>query len=208
MIAYVNNDISQDFPMLRYAILELLHHRPLSGYDLRRRFSGSIVFFWKANHSQIYPELKRMENEGLVSAKRVPHEWRPTKKLYAITPKGQRDLEAWLRRRPKLQSVKDEMMLHCFAFHLSPPDEAEAQIRHHRELHEERLRRYNTIRAELERKHGRLLETADPILFWNVLTLRQAIAQERTYIAWCRWALRRHRAFRNRTERGHAELAG
>ncbi len=187
--------------MLRFAILELLYHKPLSGYELKKRFGGSIVFFWKAGHSQIYPELKQMEKEELVVGNKVPQQWRPTKKVYAITPKGQEELERWLRQEPKLQTVKDEMMLKCFAFHLIPAEEAEAQVRHHQKLHEERLKLYLKIKRQLEERHGRPLETHDPILFWNALTLHHAIAFERMYIDWCQWALARHRAFLGQGER-------
>lgn len=181
--------------MLKFAILELLHHRPLSGYELKRRFQGSIVFFWQANHSQIYLELKRMEKAGLVVSNEVPQDGRPTKKVYAVTAKGLQALVQWLREPPRIQSVKDEMMLKCFAFNLVEPDEAEAQLVHHRKLHEERMNRYREIRRQLDARHGDPLETSDPILFWNFLCLRQAVAFERMYIAWCEWALARHRDF-------------
>jgi DNA-binding PadR family transcriptional regulator len=181
--------------MLKFAILELLHRKPLSGYELKRRFQGSIVFFWRANHSQIYLELKRMEKAGLVVSNQVPQDGRPTKKVYAVTAKGLGALVQWLRGKPKLQSVKDEMLLKCFAFNLIAPDEAAAQLIHHRKLHEARLEHYLKIKQQLEARHDDLLETSDPILFWNVLCLRQAIASERMYIGWCGWALARHHDF-------------
>ena len=117
--------------MLVYAILELLQHKPLSGYELKKRFSGSIVFFWHARHSQVYPELKRMEKQGLIAGTRVEQETRPAKRVYAITADGERALKAWLKRPVALQAVKDQMMLKTFAFHLIEPQEAAAQLRHH-----------------------------------------------------------------------------
>ncbi len=181
--------------MLTFAILELLQNEALTGYELKRRFQGSIVFFWRANHSQIYLELKQMEKNGLVMSTKVPQEGRPTKNVYAITAKGQDELVRWLREKPRLQPVKDEMMLKCFAFHLIPADEADEQIAHHRELHQERLRGYLKIKKQLEEHHGDLTKTSDPIVFWNVLTLHHAIESERMYIGWCEWALARHRDF-------------
>lgn len=186
-------------PKLCFAILELLSVKPLSGYELKKRFGGSIVFFWRAGHSQIYPELKRMEAEGFVVASRVPHPWRPTKKVYAITERGREELILWLREKAEIQGVKDEMMLKCFAFHLIPADEAAAQIEHHRTLHEQTLQRYHEIERELGRKHGDPRDTSDPILFWHHLTLRHALAFERMYIEWCDFALAEESAFRART---------
>ncbi len=182
--------------MLRFAILELLHRKPLSGYELKRRFQGSIVFFWRANHSQIYLELKRMEKDGLVEGNRIAQDLRPTKKVYAVTPKGREELVQWLRRKPKLQGTKDEMVLKCFAFHLISPEEADEQLFHHRKLHEGRLGHYLEIKRDLEERHGDLARTRDPILFWNALCLDHAIEYERMYINWCERALARHRIFK------------
>ena len=184
--------------MLRFAILELLSHKPLCGCELKKRFGGSIVFFWRAAHSQIYPELKRMEAEGLVSGDKVPHPWRPTKKVYAITEAGTRELVRWLRERTDIQAVKDEMMLKCFAFDLIPPEEAARQIDHHKTLHDRQLLRYREIERDLTQKHGDPLQTSDPIMFWNGLTLQYAIAFEQMYIEWCMSALSQLAAFHGR----------
>src|SRR3712207_7015289 len=51
---------------LGYALLGLLAREPLSGYDLAQRLKGRVGFFWQARHSQIYPELGRLEAAGLV----------------------------------------------------------------------------------------------------------------------------------------------
>lgn len=190
--------------MLCFAILELLSRKPLSGYELKKRFGGSIVFFWRAGHSQIYPELKKMEVDEIVVSSRVTHPWRPTKKVYAITDKGRAELIEWLGQKAKLQAVKDEMMLKCFAFHLLPGDEAARQIAEHRGLHERRLEHYREIESDLIGKHGEPLETRDPILFWNNLTLQHAINFERMYVEWCDWALRQQAAFAVRAAGGEA----
>jgi DNA-binding PadR family transcriptional regulator len=185
--------------MLRFAILELLSHKPLSGYELKKRFNGSIVFFWRASHSQIYPELRNMEAEGLIVGSRISHESRPTKKVYAITAKGRDALVRWVAEPAGLQSVKDEMMLKCFAFNLISPAEAERQITHHQRLHEQRLATYRRLEQQLVQKYGELRETTDPILFWHALTLEHAISFERMYIEWCGTARAAQQRFARRS---------
>src|ERR1019366_4192950 len=179
--------------MLRFAILELLDHKPLSGYELKRRFSGSIVFFWRANQSQIYRVLRKMEKAGLILGHKVTHEWRPTKTVYEVTSKGRAETINWLRKAPKLQAIKDEMMLKCFAFNLIPPGEADAHLEHHQRLHQKQLDVYLEIERQLEERHGPLSRTRDPILFWNVQSLYHAIGYERMYLDWCARSLERHR---------------
>lgn len=46
---------------LPHAILGLLNYMPMTGYDLKNFFDDSIDFFWSAQMSQIYRELKNLE---------------------------------------------------------------------------------------------------------------------------------------------------
>ncbi len=181
--------------MLRFAILELLERKPLSGYELKRRFNGSLGFFWRANQSQIYRELRKMEKAGLIVGHKVTHEWRPTKTVYESTSKGRAETASWLRKPLKIQAIKDEMMLKCFAFNLISDDEADAQLEHNRRYHQKQLDVYLQIERQLEERHGPLDRTRDPILFWNVQTLYYAIQYERMYLEWCSHTIERHREF-------------
>ena len=54
---------------LHSALLGLLARRPLTGYEILKRFTRSVVFFWHAKRSQIYAELKRMERLGFVTSR-------------------------------------------------------------------------------------------------------------------------------------------
>ena len=51
---------------LKYAILGLLMQSSVTGYDISKAFSDGLGSFWSAKHSQIYPELKRLTEEGLI----------------------------------------------------------------------------------------------------------------------------------------------
>lgn len=52
---------------LRYAILGLLNRKSMTGYDLSKEFQTSLAEFWHAKHSQIYPELKSLAEDGLIT---------------------------------------------------------------------------------------------------------------------------------------------
>ena len=54
--------------ILKYIILGLLNHKELAGYDLKKLFESEVSDFWSSNHSQIYPELRRMEEKGLITS--------------------------------------------------------------------------------------------------------------------------------------------
>lgn len=53
--------------VLTYAILGFLDREPMTGYDITTEFKDKeIREFWHAKHSQIYPELKKLTEEGFI----------------------------------------------------------------------------------------------------------------------------------------------
>ena len=70
---------------LRYVILGLLSKEPMAGYDIKKAFEGEIGDFWYSNHSQIYPELGRMEQDGFIIGHEEIVGSKLTKKKYTIT---------------------------------------------------------------------------------------------------------------------------
>jgi DNA-binding PadR family transcriptional regulator len=54
---------------LSLAILGLLSMRPMSGYDLRKVFLTTAMKTFSASPGAIYPALRRLEKDGLISGK-------------------------------------------------------------------------------------------------------------------------------------------
>jgi DNA-binding PadR family transcriptional regulator len=97
-----------------HAVLGLLSRGPTSGYELGSLAERTIAHFWPITRAHIYAELGRLEDAGLVSATEVAQRGRPDKRIYAITPDGERVLDDWLdsadlgderRRNPLLLKV-------------------------------------------------------------------------------------------------------
>lgn len=53
---------------LPHGLLGLLNYKDMTGYKLSRTFDDSLSFFWKAQASQIYRELDRMETWGWLTS--------------------------------------------------------------------------------------------------------------------------------------------
>lgn len=82
---------------LKYALLGLIDREPITGYDISKEFEKRIMAnFWHAKHSQVYPELKRLLDENLISVELIIQGEKMEKKLYTITPKGHEEFVAWL----------------------------------------------------------------------------------------------------------------
>ena len=173
---------------LPFALLGLLNRRPLTGYEVLKRFSRSIVFFWHAQRSQIYAELKRMERLGLVTSRVTRQNGRPDKRSYAITSAGQAALGVWLDRPTPVGPVKDEMLLRTFFCERLVATRTATYLRHHGEAHRRVLQEFEGIRKTLAARHGPLERTEDRALFFGYLVLEQGIRFERMYAEWCEWA--------------------
>src|SRR5437870_685624 len=92
----------------------MLRQRPRSGYDIKRFVDHSTRFFWAASYGQIYPELHRLEEEGLIEREREDKSGR-RRTVYRLTRPGQRELVAWLRApEDSVRELRDEAMLRLF----------------------------------------------------------------------------------------------
>jgi PadR family transcriptional regulator AphA len=170
---------------LGYALLTMLARRTLSGYDLVRSMKRPIGFFWHARHSQIYPELARLQNEGLVTFEVVEQDDRPDKKIYTITEAGRAALQRWAAAPMEFPVERSELMLKAYSVWLAEPGQAIKLFRSHAEYHAAQLARYEQILGELEEKYGVI--AVDTPQFGDYATLQRGIGYEREYMAWCRW---------------------
>lgn len=98
---------------LRFALLGLLDRTPSSGYDLTRRFAEGVgSYAWSAKHSQIYPELKKLTDAGLIEITDLGPRG---KKTYTLTPAGRGELRTWLLSPPPGSGgVRNEFVLRLF----------------------------------------------------------------------------------------------
>jgi DNA-binding PadR family transcriptional regulator len=88
---------------VRLILLGFLAHQPMSGYDLKKRASDSIGHFWDLNYPQIYPELKKMITEGLITVYEEKTA-RGSRLVHSLTVVGRERLKACLGR-----SVNEEI---------------------------------------------------------------------------------------------------
>ncbi|OLS30387.1 MAG: hypothetical protein HeimAB125_19460 [Candidatus Heimdallarchaeota archaeon AB_125] len=115
----------------KYAILGMLSHHELSGYDLREKVMNTIGFFWPdLRYSRIYPTLKKLEAEYLVTSKKVsdPDDKRPDKRIYKITAGGRDALEEWVSEPLDVStsinmfSIMQELLLKIYLGGLVEPE--------------------------------------------------------------------------------------
>ncbi len=90
---------------LKHILLGVLQ-RPKSGYDVKQMFDHVFSNFWAAKLSQIYPQLKKLTDEGLLTVQETPSDKGPNKKIYQTTAAGKLALIAWLTDGPMIHTEK------------------------------------------------------------------------------------------------------
>ncbi len=116
---------------LRYALLAILRVGALSGYDLQKQFSLSVGHVWHAPDSQIYPELRKMEQEGLVEAEEQTRGERGRRRLYHVTDAGDRAFLDWMTAPLDYQRVRDPAHLRAAYLETTTPEAAREFLARH-----------------------------------------------------------------------------
>ena len=83
--------------------------REASGYDLAKSFDASVANFWMATPQQLYRELERLAEQGLIQARVVEQERRPNKRMYSLTEAGHEAIHAFTAKAPKPCVIRDEL---------------------------------------------------------------------------------------------------
>lgn len=174
--------------MLRIAILSLLADGEYSGYDLSKAFDGSVTYIWAAGQSQIYPELHRLEDRGLISGADVPQRNRPDKRIYRITDAGRDELIGWAGRSPATVNVRDPFQLQVLNFGRLDPSVVARLVGEHRAMLQARVEALKSIRSLLERSGNTPGAPFGEAIGWR-LTVEAGIVTAVAYLGWCDWAL-------------------
>jgi DNA-binding PadR family transcriptional regulator len=147
-----------------------------TGYDIKQMVDKATRHFWAVSYGQLYPELRRLEQEGLVRGRSEPTGGR-SRKVYELTDAGARALHDWLSADEEpLYEVRDEGLLKLF-FSAAHPDE--------------QLKIVGAIRERMEGKLAQLEALGTPVKTGPGLTLSLGIEITKAYIDWCDEAERR-----------------
>lgn len=109
--------------------LGVLTRGDASGYEIRKQYEeGPFAHFYDVGFGSIYPALRRLTEEELVTVTDSPPDGRPEKKIYRITPKGRRAFYEALMEPPAPDRVRSDFTFIMFFAHLLPARHLETII--------------------------------------------------------------------------------
>jgi DNA-binding PadR family transcriptional regulator len=157
-----------------YVILGMIRGEPRSGYKIKSLVDETTRFFWAASYGQIYPELKKLAEAGLIEGIDSPTGGR-RRTVYEITTDGEEELKAWLRQPPETYEMREEGLLKLFFADALPPAEAVEILR---AMRSHRL----AVAAQLREMEPKTLEKEDP---FPAIVLRGGVEFTEWFADWC-----------------------
>lgn len=158
-------------------ILGMIAFGRQTGYDIKQLVDRSVRYFWAASYGQIYPELRRLEAQGLITGRPEPSGGR-SRTVYELTEAGRRSLDGWLTGDGDVGwELRDEGMLKLFFSDLTDP--------------EHRLENIRAMRSVQERKREQLLELHAKVPEMPPgprMTLELGLGTTSWLIEWCKTA--------------------
>ena len=154
-------------------ILGMLGRRPMSGYDIKSFVDRSTRFFWAASYGQIYPELRRLADAGLIDGTDDSQGGRK-RTSYRLTAAGRKAHRDWLAAPPQIHETRDESLLKIFFSDFAGREATIAALEAKRDQHAAIAERLRAIGPEQKPPEDSAL-----------LALRFGIAFNDFIVAWC-----------------------
>jgi DNA-binding PadR family transcriptional regulator len=167
---------------MKHAILGFLIDQPMHGYALKRALSPALPPERRVNDGVLYPLLRRMEAEGLLSGRVERQTGAPDRRVFHPTEAGRREFREWLASAIEEEDevAYDFMLGHpfltkCLFFGRLRPAQVVRKLQEQLEQGEAKLADFRRIRK------GMVEREVDP---YRIAVLDLGIAQQRERVRW------------------------
>ena len=161
------------------AALGLLARQPGSGYDLLKTFEKSMANVWPATQSQLYGELNRLADAGLIEVTDIGPRGR---KEYRITPAGRAELRRWVMSPENDPPLRDASLLRVFLLGEIPPERSRQHMVAAAQHSESEIMRLEDLRNSIEWNDG-------DSLFFGRAALEYGLRRYAMEADWARWVV-------------------
>ena len=169
-----------------YAILGIIAKGEVSGYGIKKILEKLGQFYWTESNAQIYPTLKQIEVDGLLTSRLDESSGARQCRKYRLTSRGEEELVEWLKQPCDFPKYREELLLKVSLGQFLPSDELVNHINQYIKELEQRIEYLDAIEVHIKTDHsGRpdqpfLLMTHNYLRFifpakkqWALETLKQ-----------------------------------
>jgi DNA-binding PadR family transcriptional regulator len=164
---------------LRMAALGLLAQEPGSGYDLLKHFEKSMANVWPATQSQLYGELNKLADAGLIEVSDIGARGR---KEYRITSDGHAELQRWVANPQYDPPSRSSGLLRVFLLGEVPADQARKHVVAMAEHADAEVKRLEELCDSIDWTDG-------DSLFFGRAALEFGLRANAMEAEWARWLL-------------------
>ena len=165
---------------LRIAALGLLASEPASGYDLLKHFEKSMANVWPARQSQLYGELNKLADTGLIEVSDIGPRGR---KEYRITDAGRAEIRRWVTNPQDDPPFRSAGLLRVFLLDAIPPEQARAQVLAMAEHADAEVERLEELRDSVDWSEG-------DSLFYGRAALEYGLRMNSMEAKWAKWLVK------------------
>lgn len=167
--------------------------RPASGYDLQKEIEFSLSHFWSVQLPQIYPTLRRMEEEKLVTSKMKAPDAGPARRVYTRTAKGKTALVDWLLEGPIFGGERRHYLAQIyFLSETGDPEKALVFMEDLKSIMDARYEQLATIEEMWKEEFGKdYPDNLPEDAFFRHLTFDLGRDISQTYVHWCDRSVKR-----------------
>lgn len=169
---------------LKHILLGILQ-QPQSGYDVKKMFDQVFSNFWAAELSQIYPQLKKLNAQNLLTVSEAESDKGPNKKIYQTTPLGKQELITWLTNGPVTNTEKLAYLAQTYFLGAMESDQQRLKflqdlLMHMKNWHQTLVSIQNEIKADFPAYPDDLPDAE----FYSNLTLMLGVKKVRANVEW------------------------
>jgi DNA-binding PadR family transcriptional regulator len=130
-------------------LLGLLVPQPKHGYELHQEFSRELGWVWQLGLSQLYAQLRQLEEAGLVEAHTELQANRPARKVYHLTDQGRDLFLEWVRQpTPYLRHIRVEFLARLYFFRRLALEGLDELVRQQKAVCQAQVERFERLAAE------------------------------------------------------------
>jgi DNA-binding PadR family transcriptional regulator len=157
-----------------------LAQEPGSGYDLLRHFEKSMGNVWPATQSQLYGELNKLADAGLIEVSDIGPRGR---KEYRITDAGRAELRRWVTNPQDDPPFRSAGLLRVFLLGEIPAGEARKHVLAIADRADAEVKRLEELRDSITWAH-------DDASFYGYAALEHGLRAHAMEADWARWLVR------------------